>query len=223
MEIAKIESGKDEILNYILETILKLWHPFMPFVTESIWQNKLQVTSYKLQNYLMIEKWPEVSKVKDSKKAVIDFEIIKNIITGIRSLRAEHKIEPVKKLNVVINAGDKTELFEENKLVIVRLARLEDCKIERSTAKPADSIGFVISGIEVFIDLSGTVDVEKETNRLNTEIAQLEKYLRGLEQKLNNQEFVNNAPPAVVDKEKQKLSEAKEKREKLTNQLKSLV
>ena len=229
LEICKIQNLKskttpnsklqnDELLNYILETVLKLWHPFMPFVTEAIWQNRLQDTGYKLQNHLMIERWPE-SKVVADNKIEKDFELIRNIITGIRSLRAEYKIEPVKKLSAVINGGDKVKLLEENKEVIIGLARLSDCQIAKLSTKPDGAVGFVVGGMEIFVDLSGTVDVEKEKISLNTEIAQLEKYIAGLEQKLNNADFVSRAPAEIIEKERQKLGEAREKVEKMNSQL----
>ncbi|MFA5813932.1 MAG: class I tRNA ligase family protein, partial [Patescibacteria group bacterium] len=232
LEIVKVEGEKSEILSYILNTLLKLWHPFMPFVTETIWQNRLQVTGYRLQDHLMVEKWPEIIKIKDDKKVITDFEIIKNIITGIRSLRADYKIDPAKKLNAAISAGNKVELLKENKEVIMGLARLGNLQINQlvrrsgreggSTNKPINSISFVIQGIEVYINLEGVVDFEKEKKRLGGEMEELEKYAAGLEKKLKNKEFVKNAPKEVVEKEREKLDEANEKLGKLKLQISSL-
>lgn len=202
LEIAKVEGGKSEILNYILNTILKLWHPYMPFVTETIWQEV-----YGAEHILMVEQWPKV--VIHKKTDSTDFELIRSIITGIRSLRAENKIEPAKKIGAFLNIGDRKNLVKENEEVVKTLARLE--KLE-----------FVESGAEIALDLAGAVDVEKEKPRLEKEIAELVKYIAGLENKLSNQEFVNNAPPVVVEKEQTKLSEAKVKVEKLKEQLKAL-
>ncbi|MFZ2190172.1 MAG: valine--tRNA ligase [Candidatus Magasanikiibacteriota bacterium] len=216
LEIAKIEGGKSEILNYILNTILKLWHPFMPFVTEQIWTE-----IYGEEKMLMVEKWP-ICHSELVSESFEGFELVKNIITGIRSLRAENKIEPVKKLNVVISAGDKVELLQENSEIIKVLARLENLQIQETTTKPVGSIGFVESGVEVFVDLSGAVDIEKETARLEKEKQELGKYVKGLEGKLGNKEFVSNAPPTVVEKEQQKLSEAKDKLAKIEGQLNNL-
>ncbi len=219
LEIAKVEGGKSEILNYILNTILKLWHPYMPFVTETIWQEV-----YGEDKVLMIEKWPMLFGTQhdpdfiDGKYIRVDsyyadieveFDVIKTIITNIRSLRTEYKIEPAKKINAKINAGKKEKLLKENEEVIKALARLE--KLE-----------FVKSGAEVSLDLAGAVDVSKEKPRLEKEIAEIKKYVGGLEGKLSNKEFVNNAPKAVVEKEQEKLSEAKLKLEKLTEQFENL-
>ncbi len=215
LEIAKIEGNKSKILNYILNTVLKLWHPFMPFVTEAIWREV-----YGQEKMLMVEKWPAFKEFGE--KDFSDFDLIKNIITGIRSLRAEYKIEPAKKINAAISAGDRLTILKENEAVIKGLARLENITIETKIEKPANAVGFVVGSIEVFIELSGVVDLEKEKTRLGKEIAELEKYIAGVESKLSNQDFVSHAPAAVVAGEKKKLEEAKGKLNKLQEQYKFL-
>ncbi|MFA5062211.1 MAG: valine--tRNA ligase [Patescibacteria group bacterium] len=213
LEIAKIEGNKSEVLNYILNTILKLWHPYMPFVTETVWKEV-----YGQDNLLMVEKWPIAQTKSKADKEVIKFEkIIQPIVTGIRALRADYKIEPGKKLSAHISAGTEVKTIKEKEQVIKNLARLENLEIKEKLNKPKDAIGFVISGIEVYIDLSGAVDVEKETARINKETADLKKYISGLENKLANKDFIKNAPKEVIAKEKEKLNEAKEKMNKLTN------
>ncbi len=201
LEIAKVEGGKSEILNYILNSILKLWHPYMPFVTETIWQEV-----YGADKMLMVEPWAKHKKVSSKTN---EFEIIRSLVSSVRSLRAEYKIEPVKKVGANINVGKNKKLIKENEEIIKSLARLE--KLE-----------FVESGAEIALDLAGAVDVEKEKPRLEKEIAEIKKYVVGLENKLSNKEFVDNAPKQVVEKEQEKLSEAKSKLEKLTEQLENL-
>jgi len=126
----------------------------------------------------------------------------------------------------VISAGKKEKLIEENSKVIIGLARLESLEYGRLPAeeagKPVGSVGFVVGEVEVFVDLSGVVDLEKEKARLKSEIENLEKYLRGLEMKFGNESFVKNAPKEVVEKEKAKMEEAKNKIIKLKGQLLSL-
>ncbi|PIT88307.1 MAG: valine--tRNA ligase [Candidatus Magasanikbacteria bacterium CG10_big_fil_rev_8_21_14_0_10_36_32] len=218
LEMAKIEGKKSEILNYILNNILKLWHPFMPFVTEQIWQE-----IYKDENCLMIQKYPEF-KLSSNGSAIDEFtSYIVDIITSIRSLRADYKIEPAKKINVAISAGQAEKFLNSNEEIIKGLARIENLKISKKLDKPQGSIGFVSFGVEVFIDLLGLVDTGKEKERLSKEIAAVEPYLIGLEKKLSNQEFVSHAPKEVVEKEKQKLSEGQEKLKKLKEQLKNLI
>lgn len=243
LEVAKVEGNKMELLNYLLNTVLKLWHPFMPFVTEEIWRE-----IYGREQMLLVQKWPvmhgvtvinadekemnlwgrikDVFQTRDNPETIeraTDFELIKNVITGIRSIRAENKIEPIKKLSAIIGAGDREELLQQNLGIIKSLARLEKIQVNQSVGKPVNFAVFITGKVEVFVDLSGTVDVTKEKERLSKEIEQTQKYLDGLEKKLSNAEFVKNAPSEVIDKEKTKLSEAKEKMEKLNKQSVNLI
>jgi len=217
LEAAKIQGHNPAILNYLLNEVLKLWHPFMPFVTETIWQEV-----YKGKT-LMVENWSVIKNNSKLTKVDKDFESVRKIVTGIRSLRADYKVEPAKKIKVIISGGKNFKLLSDNADIIKGLARIEELKIEKKTKKPEGYAGFVESGTEVFIDLSGLVDTGKEKERLNKEIAAVEPYLIGLEKKLSNQEFVSHAPKEVVEKEKQKLSEGQEKLKKLKEQLKNLV
>lgn len=215
LEIAKVEKDKSEILNYILNTILKLWHPFMPYVTESIWGE-----IYGTENILMVDKWPTAKKVKES--SIKDFDILKDTIVGIRSLRADYKIEPAKKLNVLISAGEHVKLFEDNKEVVSKLARLEKLIIEKKIEKPTGTVNFVTGETEVFVEVVQVVDISKEKERLQKEIDGVAPYVSAQEKKLENKSFVDNAPAQVVEGEKKKLAEAKEKLIKLNQQLEAL-
>jgi valyl-tRNA synthetase len=218
LEMAKVEGKKSEILNYILNIVLKLWHPYMPFVTETIWQEV-----YGQENILLIARWPSSMTITKEKDTY--FNIIESVITGIRFMRAEYKIEPAKKLDVYIDtiAGvvGTEKILKDSAEIIKSLARLEKLEIALNIEKPKSVVGF-LGASAVYIDMAGAVDNEKERPRLEKEIAEIKKYVSGLENKLSNQEFVSNAPPAVVEKEKTKLSEAKSKLEKLEEQLQNL-
>lgn len=173
----------------------------------------------------MVEKWPTVADRSTNQDHAMVENVLADasktfaIVTTIRSLRADNKIEPAKKLNVIISAGDKEKLLTENSEIIKVLARLEDLKIEKLATKPANSISAVVGSCEVFIDLEGVIDMAKEKARVEAEIQALEGYVAGLNVKLANAEFVQNAPPAVVEKERAKLAEANEKLEKLKYQV----
>jgi valyl-tRNA synthetase len=212
LEIAKVEGNKSEILNYLLNIILKLWHPFMPFVTEQVWQEAYG------SGLVMVAGWPNIT----AKDNVNDFGLIKEIVSGIRALRAEYKIEPVRKLNITISGDNFVDVLHDNQEIVKQLGRIDILVIGKNIAKPIGSIGFVVSGVEVFVDIGSTIDREKEKVRLQKEIEMIGKYLDGLESKLSNIEFVQNAPAMVVEKEKQKLVEAKDKKEKLKKQLDQL-
>ncbi len=215
LEIAKVEGNKSEILNYIFNTMLKLWHPYMPFVTEQIWGEV-----YGKESVLMVEKWPQ--STTESIEGVVSFGVLQRVISAIRSIRAQQQIEPAKKVNVMMSAGEHTQVLQENAAIIIALARLENCQIEKTIAKPDGAVAVVESGVEIFVDVSGAIDVEKEKARIAKELAEVEPYIKQLEAKLGG-DFAKNAPPAIVEKDRQKLADAKEKYEKLISQRSSLV
>lgn len=213
LEIAKIEGDKSDILRYVLANILKLWHPYTPFVTEAIWTQL-----HGEVDLIMVAKWPSVGEVSP----VVDFTLIQNIIVGIRAVRSENKLEPAKLVKVAISAGDKTSVLTDNLAVLKGLARAEAIEIASVVGKPATAVGFVEAGVDVFVDLAGLVDKDKERARLTKEIATVAPYLESLNRKLSNQEFVQNAPPAVIEIERKKLADAEAKLTALTTQLSNL-
>ena len=220
LEVAKIEGEKSQILNYILNTLLKLWHPYMPFVTEAIWQK-----IYGEEEILMVEKWPTMTKHNTEMVTTIitDFTLLQNVVTAIRSVRSEHGVESGKLVHVSFSAGDKKEFLKENTKIVQKLARIENITIEEESQKPENAIACVESGIEIFVDVSGAIDKEKEKERIQKEIAQVAPYVMGLEKKLQNEDFVHNAPEVVIMGEKEKLAQAKEKLQKLQEQLNTIV
>lgn len=213
LEIAKIEGGKSETLNYLLVTILKLWHPFMPFVTEAIWQEALGA-----EKQLLVSGWPTAVIPSRAEESLKDFEAVRQIVTAVRSVRAEKKIEPKNILDIVIKTKEKNVL--ENIKVIESLARVK-C-VGEGTKKKDYILAHTGGGVQVWLDLSGAVDVGKEKTRLQNELAETEKYIKGLQTKLGNKDFVARAPAAIVDGEKKKLAEAEARQQKISNQLVNL-
>jgi valyl-tRNA synthetase len=186
----------------------------MPFVTEAIWQEV-----YGEEEIIMVERWPKEEKIEENYK---DFEVIKDVITSIRSWRSENKIEAGKLISAMICPGKNEKLVIENIGVVEKLARLQSLSVVGKLENRTGMASFLASGMEVAVDRAGLVDSEKEKARLEAEISMTDKYVKGLEGKLGNADFVSRAPAKVVDGEKLKLSEAKEKLDKLQNQLKSL-
>ncbi|MEK7167702.1 MAG: class I tRNA ligase family protein, partial [Patescibacteria group bacterium] len=213
LEVSKIEKNKDENLLFLLQNILKLWHPFCPFVTEEIWRN------FGTGDMLMVAPWPG-GKIK--RKDFKDIEKIKEIITAIRNLRSENGIEPAKLAKAVIISKNKKGLVEDQSLVIQKLSRLEELTVLKQGSKPEESIAAVLPEVEIYLLLSGIINVKEEREKLEKGIKDTEEYIKGLEKKLDNAEFTVNAPKAVVDKEKEKLAMQKEKAEKLKKQLEGL-
>jgi valyl-tRNA synthetase len=225
LEIAKIEGNKSEILNYILINLLKLWHPFMPFVTETIWQEVYGVDG----RMLMAQSWPYGKETKtqplyfgdlESQEALKQFSVLQDIITTIRALRSDYKIGPAQKVAASVSVqGVETHLISDNSEVVAYLGRLESLQTTHPLEK---GVAKIVGEYEVKLDFSSALDVDKEKVRLTKEFEETKKYVIGLDKKLSNEEFVKNAPPAIVEGEKNKLKEAQEKLEKISKQLEEL-
>lgn len=211
LELSKGDKQNPAVLYYVLKKYLKLAHPFMPFVTEVVWG---QIPG---QNEMIISQ--DYPKDDDKKYNIKSVELAINIITKIRHLRSENKIEPAQKIPVTIYGNKHTEDIKKNESDIVRLARVSELTLKESGDKLANSAADVVDGVEIFIPLDGLVDTEKEKARLEKEISNLEGYIKGLSAKLSNDKFVKNAPAEIVNVEKKKLENAEEKLGKLKEQL----
>ncbi len=214
IEIAKIEGGKDEILLYILEKVLVLWHPFTPFVTEYLW------SYFGDDEFLMTQRWPRVI-AEDIRE--VPFDAIMQAVATIRTMRGENKLDPVLKLNAMIVSADDRQ-FAEQAEIIKRLGRLEELTIVESIdERPKQSAASVFGeGTTVYLLLEGLIDVAKETARLEKEIDETYKQLTQANAKLENKNFVQGAPQEVVEQVKQQFSQAEHKLAVLKEQLETL-
>jgi valyl-tRNA synthetase len=222
LEASKGELKNPSVLKYVLETLLKLLHPFVPFVTEVIWEE------LKKKSLLMGEEWPKSQKKFEFEREEKLIGRIFEIITEIRKARADYKVDPGKKITAIIYSKHAKEI-EKNAEPIKRLARLEDLKIEQTAPvshtgqKPIqNSKSIFLTGVEIYLPLAGMVDIEKEKSRLKKSIETLEKDIQVLQSKLNNKGFINNAPREVVEKEQTRLEESLEALKKLEEEGKSL-
>jgi len=213
LEVAKVEGGKDDILLYVLERLLVVLHPFAPFVTEEIWK------SFETGELLIVHLWPEVVAAQEA-SAREDFESIKDIITGIRNVRAEYKIEPKNKVKAVIVSVGKKDLIEAQAPIIKFLGRVEDLEISDSFTQKEGMAVAVLSGVEIYVSLEGLVDLEKEKQNLLKEKDNLTNFIENINKKLGNETFTSKAPANIIEQEKNKLSESMEKLEKIEERLK---
>ncbi|MDD4271613.1 MAG: valine--tRNA ligase [Patescibacteria group bacterium] len=200
LEISKFEDNKEkeEILIYILSELLKLWHPFIPFVTETIWQEMGN------KGLLMVEKWPDRKGSDFNFKVSVEFDLIKDIIIAIRNARSGNKVEPAKKIKAVIYAGKQKDLIDSQVHLIKGLRTgISELKIKVSGEKISGAIYAAVGDIEIY--LLGAVDAEKEKARLEKEISNLEKIIKAAESRLANKEFIDKAPAEIIKKEKEKL------------------
>ena len=220
LEISKIEKKKDKILLYILKNLLILWHPFIPFVTETIWAK----FNDKL---LMVENWPQIPTelsnyiINQEGNSISEFAVIQDLIIAIRNARSEHKIEPGKKLEAIIYTKEKNDILEKNKELIIGLKtgiKSVDIKSEKNIISGA--INIITSETEVY--LLGVIDLNKEKERLEKDLNAIKQLIQRQEIKLTNQDFVNKAPKNIVIAEKQKLDNFKKDQEKIEKLILSL-
>ncbi len=220
LEISKFEENKVEkqwLLRHVLENILKMWHPFMPFVTENIWSH------LDKEKLLIIEKWP-VAEAQLEETEESSFDTIREIITSIRNGRLENNIDPKKKIKVIIDADEAALKFIESQQTIIKSLRtgIEELTIISSGNKIDNAIHRTVQGINIYIPLEGLIDTEKEKVRIEKEIENIEKFVSGLEQRLNNEVFVAKAPAQVISQQRESLAKKQAELEQLKKHLASL-
>lgn len=204
------------MLSYVLETVLKLLHPFVPFVTEEIFR------ILHPDKALIVEEWPKYNKRLTYYAEAKAFEGVMNLIKAVRNIRAEMNVAPSKRVTLLIKDNEHRPFFEKTAMFIEKLAGASH--VEFVKEKPTDvKVSTAVSdSVEVYIPLGELVDTEKEIARLTKELENTEKEILRAEGMLGNQKFVANAPKALVEKERDKLEKHRQKRDKLFEQIENL-
>jgi valyl-tRNA synthetase len=200
----------------IFENMLKMVHPFMPFVTEEIWQ---LIKERNSGESISTSEFPELKKELISPQADMEMETVVDIVTAIRNIRGEMNIPPSKKINVLLKTN---EVSERQIDYIKKLAKVEDLKAGENIVKPKASASAIVKSSEIYVPLEGLIDLDVEKQRLQKEITRLEGSLAGIEKKLSNEKFVSGAPADVVEKERTKQRDWKENLRKLKEILENL-
>ncbi len=203
------------VLVYVMSGTLKLLHPFMPFITEEIWQ----ALPHEGES-IMVSQWPQYDEKLNFKNEEAEFEILMDAIKAIRNTRSQMNVPPSKKADLYIETAHK-EIFENGKKFLERLASAAEVHIgDRFDMDGAVQV--IANGSKTLIPMDELVDKEKERARLEKEKAACEKDFAMISGKLNNQGFLAKAPQAVVDGEKAKLEKIKEKMKLIEEGLKNL-
>jgi valyl-tRNA synthetase len=213
VEIHKIEKN-DAVLLYVYKTLLKLWHPFIPFVTETIWQEM-----FEEKQLLMITNWPHTDEVSTSKEN--SFEIIKKLITEIRNIRTTYTVPASAKIDITLVTKNATFISKNEKL-IKKLAHVKTITIQKNDEKFPESATAIFDKILLYVHLAGIIDITNELTRIQKELDKIQQYIHNLEKKLSNEHFVNKAPKDIVAKEKENLKNAQLKYTELANRLQNL-
>ncbi|RME51676.1 MAG: valine--tRNA ligase [Caldilineae bacterium] len=215
----RVENTTRQVLVYVLEHILRLLHPYIPFVTEAAWQH-LPNTGESL----CIAPWPTPGTVDEHAEA--DMALLINVIRAIRNARSEYNVEPARRIPATILAGDWHKLFAQQRDILVQLARLDEANLQLAFSlpeKPLDAAAIVVEGgIEIYLPLAGLVDVDAERQRLQSELAKVEAGIARAEKTLANDNFLAKAPPAVVERERTKLADLQTQAAKLRDRLAAL-
>jgi len=233
IEFAKVRLGSKEepstlpVLVHVLETSLRLLHPFMPFVTEELWQNLKQrlPAGWARTDSVMIAAYPGADKKAADPQAERVMEAVIEIIHAIRNARAEHKVESGRWVEAQVYAGELKSAIAPYAETIQRLAKARPVSFfeSREEMPPGDNVlALVLKSSEVIIPMESMVDPEAERRRLEGEIAQTGAEVARLEARLEDEAFLTKAPPAVVAKERDNLNVRKDRLERLQQRLDGL-
>lgn len=227
IEMAKTRLyGEDEaaketvrsVLVYVLERTLRLLHPYMPFVTEEIWQHLPHEGEA-----LIVAPWPEAGETDDDAEAGIG--LVMDLVRVVRNARSDNDVEQGRRIAAIIDGGDKYMLLQGERAMLENLAHIDPERLEivRSLEKkPERALTLVSGGVEVYLPLAGMVDLERERARLAKELERLGGEMARAEKLLANESFVAKAPAAVIQKEREKLEGYRERQTRLQMRLEEL-
>ena len=224
---AALKKGTRRTLIHVLETTLRLLHPFMPFITEEIWQRVAPLTGKITEGTeatVMLQPYPELNEGDIDARAEADIEWVKGVIEGVRNIRGEMNISPAKAIPVLIKNGNTEDQrrLEENRQFLITLAKLETIVWLAEGDEAPMSATSLVKQMEILVPMAGLIDKEAETARLTKEIEKLQKDLDRISGKLNNPKFVDKAPQEVVNKEKDKQAAQRQSLDKLQQQLEQI-
>lgn len=210
------KTGALSVLKYVLTEILKLMHPFTPFITEEIW------TYLNVSETIMLESYPVYNEKYDFVKEYENFEKVKDVIGKIRNIRAEMNVPVSKKVHLYVLTREQ-ETFEKASVYIEKLAGISGIEFIEKKEEAGDKVcGAATLGAELFIPLGELVDAEKETARLTKEKEKVLAEIKRSEGMLNNPGFVSKAPARLIDAEKQKLEQNRALLAKIEKQISDL-
>lgn len=212
------------VLLDVMQASMRLLHPIMPFISEEIWQSIREIFPMA-EDALIIAKFPVSDPALINPAIADEMSLAQESITAIRNLRKQLNLPPATLVKIVARTADEQQnhLFEEYQTYFQRLARVEEIACGPDVVKPKPAISAVVRNIELFLPLSGLIDLSAERERLQKQIDKLGNELQGIQKKLNNPNFVSNAKPEVVAKEQEKHQEVKVKLELITEQLADLA
>ncbi|MHA0857057.1 valine--tRNA ligase [Paenibacillus sp. CMAA1364] len=216
-EVAK--KNTQSVLAYVLDRTLRLIHPFMPFITEEIWQHLPHEG-----NTITLAAWPKADSSFENIGAVNEMNMLMDIIRTVRNIRAEVNVPMSKKIELVIKAGDNAvlDIVKNNDQYIKRFCNTSNFEVDVNITAPDKSVTAVVTGAELYLPLAGLIDIAQEIGRLEKEVQALNAEVERVEKKLGNQGFVAKAPAKVIEEETAKMTDYANKRSKVLARIEEL-
>ncbi len=213
------QRGTRKTLIQVLETLLRLMHPVTPYITEEIWQRVAPLAGVEGET-IMLQAYPQYQADKVDQAAIADVEWLKQFILGVRNIRGEMNISPNKPIQVLLRNANETDKrrLTENQNFLQSLAKLESIEVLADGEKGPASATALVGEMDLLIPMAGLIDKDAELARLKKAMEKANKEVSFVSGKLGNDKFVNNAPEAVIAKERQKLAEAESSLSKLQQQ-----
>ncbi len=213
------QRGTRRTLIRVLEVALRLAHPFMPFITEEIWQ-RIKPQAGVSGDTIMLQAWPVANESRIDAAAEGDIEWVKQLMLGLRQIRGEMKISMAKRIDIILQNASAEDLrrLADNAPLLNKLAKLESVRVLEAGEEAPMSATALVGEMQVLVPMAGLIDKDAELARLDKEIARLSGEVQRVGGKLSNEGFVAKAPAEVLDKERAKLAEAEQALSKMVEQ-----
>jgi valyl-tRNA synthetase len=219
--------GTRHTLINVLENLLRLLHPLMPFITDTIWQRVVPLSALQVEENasIMVQAFPVQDAAKQDEQVLADIEWVKKFIVGIRNIRGEMDISPNKPLNALLKnvSAEDSRRLEAAKAFLDKLSKLETVTILKDGEEAPASATALVGEMEILIPMAGLIDKDAELARITKAMDKVDKDVSRTRGKLGNEKFVSNAPDAVIEKERGKLEEGEKQLEKLKAQYETIA
>lgn len=207
------------VLAYVLDRTLRMIHPFMPFISEEIWQHLPHQG-----DTITLAAWPEYDPALENADAAREMSLLMDVIRAVRNIRAEVNVPMSKKVELMLNAGDDQvlQIVRRNEIYVQRFCNTSSFTAGTGLEAPDKAMTAVVTGAELYLPLAGLIDIDQEIARLEKELKHLNSEVERVEKKLGNPGFVSKAPAKVIDEEKAKMADYAEKRSKVLARIEEL-
>jgi valyl-tRNA synthetase len=206
-----------EVLVHVIQTSLRLLHPFMPFITEDIWRYLPGD-----RTSLIITPWPTVEERYIDPKAEAEMDLLRDLVVKVRNLRAEYSVDASRRIPVIAGGGAQATLIERHADIFSRLANVEKVTLLNGNGAPEQSAAVVSGDVTLYLPLAGMIDLAVESDRLSKELENIKAQITKTEGMLANESFVSRAKPEVVERERTKLKDLTQTRGVVEERLRAL-